>query len=370
MKYAIFIGFIIVTLGIIVFGNIYLVKRFTLFFSLERSRGLYFLFGGLSVYMIAALILFTNSSGWAASLLYGLATLVMGFMLYIFLSTLLVDLLRLFIKTKALYYGWAAIGLCIAVMVYGMWNAATIRVSHVEVPIKGLDREIRAVHFTDVHLGHNRGSAYLQKIVDKINDLEPDVVFLTGDLFNAKACRTAENIAPLKQLRAPLYFASGNHDYYAGLDEVFALLNEAGVHVMDNRTEQFGPLQIVGLVHMRADENGADMHARHGTQSIQAMLDSLKPGPGKPSILLHHSPDGIKYAEAHGIDLYLAGHTHAGQLFPINLIAALMFDYNRGLHEYGSSKIFVSQGVGTFGPPMRIGTVSEIALITLKPGNE
>ncbi len=83
--------------------------------------------------------------------------------------------------------------------------------------------------------------------------------------------------------------------------------------------------------------------------------------------MLHHSPDGIKYANEYGIDLYLAGHTHAGQLFPINYLNALLFKYNKGLSDYNGSKIFVSQGAGTFGPPMRVGTKSEISLISLMP---
>jgi predicted MPP superfamily phosphohydrolase len=89
--------------------------------------------------------------------------------------------------------------------------------------------------------------------------------------------------------------------------------------------------------------------------------------PGKPTVLLHHSPDGIQYANQHGVNLYLAGHTHAGQLFPVKYIAHLFFDYNKGLHDFKGTKMFVSQGVGTFGPPMRVGTKSEIVVITLKP---
>jgi len=84
-------------------------------------------------------------------------------------------------------------------------------------------------------------------------------------------------------------------------------------------------------------------------------------------VLLHHSPDGIKYANQHGVDLYLAGHTHAGQLFPIKYIAKLIFDYNKGLRDYNGTKIYVSQGAGTFGPPMRVGTISELTLLKLKP---
>ena len=109
------------------------------------------------------------------------------------------------------------------------------------------------------------------------------------------------------------------------------------------------------------------MHASANGSTIKSTLENLNIYKNKPSVLLHHSPDGIQYASEHNIDLYLCGHTHAGQLFPIKYLANLIFDYNRGLHHFNGTRIFVSQGAGTFGPPMRVGTKSEITLITLKP---
>ena len=118
---------------------------------------------------------------------------------------------------------------------------------------------------------------------------------------------------------------------------------------------------------MAADSNTFSMHANGKGPTIKSTLASLNLFPGKPTVLLHHSPDGIQYANQHGVDLYLAGHTHAGQLFPIKYLAHLLFDYNKGLHVFKKTRIFVSQGAGTFGPPMRVGTKSEITVLTLKP---
>ena len=109
------------------------------------------------------------------------------------------------------------------------------------------------------------------------------------------------------------------------------------------------------------------MHVNDNGHTIKNVLSTLNIFKEKPTVLLHHSPDGIKYANQHGVDLYLAGHTHAGQLFPIKYIANLLFAYNKGLHNFKGTQIFVSQGAGTFGPPMRVGTKSEIALLKLKP---
>jgi predicted MPP superfamily phosphohydrolase len=87
----------------------------------------------------------------------------------------------------------------------------------------------------------------------------------------------------------------------------------------------------------------------------------------QPTVLLHHGPDGIKYANKAGVDLYLAGHTHAGQLWPATHVAKMIFEYNKGLRTFEDTQVYVSQGTGTFGPPMRVGTQSELTILNIKP---
>lgn len=144
-------------------------------------------------------------------------------------------------------------------------------------------------------------------------------------------------------------------------------LREAGVRVLENEVVWFEGLQVVGLNDLQADRQKRDMHARDATETMQEVLSRLSVDKDKPAVLLHHSPKGIRYARKQGIDLYLAGHTHGGQLFPLTFIAAMVHTYNKGFHDYQGTRIFVSQGAGTFGPPMRVGTYSEIAVITLVP---
>lgn len=100
---------------------------------------------------------------------------------------------------------------------------------------------------------------------------------------------------------------------------------------------------------------------------MKSILPGIPTDPDLPTILLHHSPDGIQYANEKGVDLYLTGHTHAGQLFPVTLIGELIYTYNKGLHDYNGTKIFVGEGAGTFGPPMRVGSHSTITVFDLKP---
>ena len=131
--------------------------------------------------------------------------------------------------------------------------------------------------------------------------------------------------------------------------------------------EDFG-MQIVGLDYMRADDADANsMHAPVGEVTISSFCDTFRASDSLPVVLLHHNPCGGQYLEKAGIDLYLAGHTHGGQLFPLTLINNRVFQFNKGLYQFGKMQVYTSCGTGTFGPPMRLGTRSELTVLELKP---
>ncbi len=367
MKYLIPIFFLLSIIGILLGANIYLSRRFAWYFDMENVRIIYLAFAFLTVFMIGGLISFSNSRILLGNLIYCAAAITMSILLYLFLSALLTDFINLFIKLPPKIYGLIIILLTGFISLFGIWNSFRTKVTEIEIPINGLQSEVRAMHISDIHIGHFRGKGFLQKIADKTNLHKPDVIFLTGDLFDGRIRLSPENISPLTQMTSPIYFVNGNHDVYTGVETIKGYLRNMGIRVLDNEVDRFGELQIIGLNHMRSDQGKADMHAAPGGPTIKETLALLEINTAKPTILLHHSPDGIEYADLYGIDLYLAGHTHAGQLFPITLVNELIFKYNRGLHQYRNTKILVSQGVGTFGPPVRIGTKSEITLIRLIP---
>lgn len=354
-------------LSILVGANFYLSRKFGWIFSLENIKWLHLLFALVPVYMLSGLIGFSNATSIFGSILYRVAAILTGVMLYLVLSLLLMDLIHLFIKMKPLVFGISALTLTFVITVYGLWNATNIKLTHVEVTIKGLKEEVRVMHLSDLHVGHFRAKKYMQKLVDMSIAEAPDLVVITGDFFDGKIQLKMENLEPLKQFSVPIYFVEGNHDGYSGVKKIKGYLRETGVNVLENELEECGELQIVGLNHMQADGDTHSIPPNPTEKSIRSVLSTLNIDKNRPAILLHHSPDGMKYANEYGIDLYLAGHTHAGQLFPINFLNDLLFKYNKGLGEYKGSKIFVSQGAGTFGPPMRVGTKSEIILITLIP---
>ncbi len=359
--------FLIIFMAFITGANIYLARRFSFYFDLRSTRYLYIAFGALTVFMIAGIIGFTNAQGAFSNLIYAAASIVMGFLLYLLLSVAVVDLVSLFAKSVPRLLGISALSLAILVTVAGIVNAQYRRISEVEIPMKGLKTELKAAHLSDIHIGHFWGQKTLQRIVDKTNAEKPDVVFITGDLFDGRIRLNSESLAPLKQLNAPVYFVEGNHDGYSGASEIKEMLREIGITVLENEVTHFNQIQIIGLDHMRADDGDPAMHGTGSKPTMRSVLDELNIFPGKPTVLLHHSPDGIEYANQHGVDLYLAGHTHNGQLFPFNFVVRMIYKYNKGLHNYKGTRIYTSQGVGTFGPPMRVGTKCEIVILKLIP---
>nr|WP_319511253.1 metallophosphoesterase [uncultured Draconibacterium sp.] len=359
--------FFIAFIAFLVGANMYLAKRFTFYFDIRKARYLYITFGALTVFMIVGIATTSNTQAAFGNMIYIAASIVMGFLLYLLLSVAVVDLVNIFTKSVPRLLGIAALSLAVFVTAAGIINAQYRRISEVEIPMKGLTNEITVAHLSDIHIGHFWGPKTLQRIVDKTNAQNPDVVFITGDLFDGKIRLNGESLDPLKQLNAPVYFVEGNHDGYSGAKEVKDNLREIGVTVLENEVTHFNQIQIIGLNHMRADNSQQEIPERRNRPSIRSVLDELNLFPGKPTVLLHHSPDGIEFANQHGVDLYLAGHTHNGQLFPFNFVVGMIYKYKKDLGNYKGTRIYTSQGVGTFGPPMRVGTKSEIVILKLKP---
>lgn len=367
MKQYIPLIFFAVFIGILIAANIYLVRRFNFYFSIENTKLLYFVFPALSFLMFFGMMPLSNTTNGFGSFIYVLAAITMGILLYLVLSVITVDVINMFIKLQPRTVGISALTITFLVSGYAIYNSWNTQITKQDVAVKGLTKEIRAMHLSDIHIGHFRGKNFLKKIVEKTNNENVDVVFITGDLFDGKINLTRKELQSLTDLKAPVYFVEGNHDRYTDIGTIKQYLREIDVNVLENEMVNFDGIQIIGLNHMRADSSTFNMHAAGNHSTVQSTLDKLSPDKDKPAIILHHSPDGVKYANQHGVDLYLAGHTHAGQLFPIIYIANLIFDYNRGMHDFKGTKMFVSEGAGTFGPPMRLGTKSEITVITLKP---
>ncbi|KSA13414.1 metallophosphoesterase [Maribacter dokdonensis] len=354
-------------LGLVVLATIYLSRRYALFFNALSLTASYWFFSLLVLGALVASLFMTMTTSGLGHFIYMFSGILFGYLTYLLLSTLAIDFLGLFIKIRPLYMGLGSIVLAMLITIYGLIQARDIKLTNTDIALKGLSRPVKAVHLTDTHLGHYRGKDFFQRVMDITKKQNPDIIFFTGDLFDATWALDDSYLNPLIDLNIPFYFVEGNHDIYTGIEEIKEMVKSKGGIVLENEVTNWGEIQIVGLNHMLADENTYDPHVTGEKGTVKSVLPSLEIDSEKPTILLHHSPDGDKYAHKVGVDLYLAGHTHGGQMFPGTLFAEMLFKYNKGLYDYENMKIFVCLGVGTFGPPLRVGTYSEITVLNLVP---
>jgi len=258
--------------------------------------------------------------------------------------------------------GGALLCLALAYSAYGVWNAFHPQVKNVQVTIKNLPESWKGrtiVQLSDVHLGHVFRAGFLKRIVGMVNSLHPDMVVITGDLFDGMDGALPELAGPLKDLHAPygIYFVTGNHETYLGVDKVYPIMKEAGVTVLNDEVRELDGLQLAGISY---PQRGQTKVAGNVLKSIPGFV------PGRPTVLLYHAPVGIDAARAAGVSLQLSGHTHKGQIFPFGYITSKMYDgYDYGLHTIGDYSIYTSDGAGAWGPPMRTGNTPEIVDIQL-----
>ena len=246
--------------------------------------------------------------------------------------------------------------------VYGVWNASNPRVKDVNVSIRNLPEQWKGrtiVQLSDVHLGHVYKAGFLEKVVRKVNSLHPDMVVITGDLFDGMDGTLFDMVAPINELKPPLgtYFITGNHENYLGVDKAYASIGATGVISLKDEVRDLDGLQLIGLSYPQ----------RGLRKDVYGTIESL-PGfvQGKPTILLYHPPVEIEHAKAAGVNLQLSGHTHRGQVFPVCFITDYIYKgMSYGLHTLGDYNIYTTDGVGTWGPPMRTGNTPEIVDIKL-----
>jgi predicted MPP superfamily phosphohydrolase len=244
--------------------------------------------------------------------------------------------------------------------VYGLINASLPRLRRIRIEIPALPASWRgrtALVMSDLHLGHVYGAGFTRRLVARANRLQPDIVFLPGDVFDGGLASPGPLVEPLGQLQAPLgvYFAAGNHEEIGDLPLYAEVLERAGVRVLTHQRVEVDGLHILGLPY------------RDSTYPIplRASLERLRPQAGEPCILLCHSPSRLSVVEQAGVALMLSGHTHGGQIFPFTWLTRRVFgQFTHGLHRFGRLQVYTSIGAGTWGPPMRVGSASEIVLLT------
>ncbi|PKM80966.1 MAG: metallophosphoesterase [Firmicutes bacterium HGW-Firmicutes-14] len=266
----------------------------------------------------------------------------------------------------------AAAGLAVLITVagiilYGTWNARNPVVTRYEISVPkqaGVLKQLHIVMISDSHLGEIIHNGRLNHMVEIINSLQPDIVLMPGDVID-------ENIGPFveqrmidtfRKLNPPygIYSVPGNHEYIGGhIDEAIHYLEEAGVKVLrDRRVKVADSFYVIGR-----DDRAGERFTGRKRRALSELMEGIDRN--LPVILLDHQPVNLDEPAQLGIDLQLSGHTHRGQLFPNHLITGRIYENDWGLITRGTLNVVVSSGVGTWGPPIRVGNKPEVVEIVI-----
>ena len=260
--------------------------------------------------------------------------------------------------------------------IWGFWNARrTAPVVRVDVPIANLPSVLEGfsiAQISDIHVGPTIKAGYLQRIVNRVNALDADLVAITGDLVDGSVKELGAHVAPLAQLSSSYgtFFVTGNHEYYSGAPAWIEKLRSLGIqvlmnehvvidHRLDSQDVDAAQVVVAGVTDYTAhqfDQNQrSDPHAalEHAPESAFFKL------------LLAHQPRSAPAAAAAGFDLQLSGHTHGGQFWPWGHFVRLQQPFTAGLHRLQQLWVYTSRGTGYWGPPKRFGAPSEITHLRL-----
>lgn len=340
-------------------GNIYLFIR-----SLQQMQllplwgrllfSVVFWFLALAL-IIAMLMREVNMPDFLARTLFGLGSLWMVFILYMVLSLVLFDLIHLALPSfRGFYY---ALGLTLCLLLWGYWNYRHPKVVEMDIKLeKPLKQPLRIAMISDVHLGYNTDKKALKRYVELINDQNADMIFIGGDLIDNSTLplNKQQMWEELQLLRAEqgIYMVAGNHEYISGIEKCREFLSRTPVELLqDSVVSHPSGIEIVGR---------DDRYARR-RKPLKELL--LKADMSRPVMVIDHQPYHLKQNDALGIDFQFSGHTHRGQVFPLNLLTDRLYEQSHGYRRWSNAHIYVSSGLSLWGPPLRIGTDSELVVI-------
>ena len=320
--------------------------------------------GVLSVSFLATSIIGFRLTNVALRFAYRITAVWLGFVNYAFFSSVLCWLiywgLRLGgARIERHSFALSFLGLGVAVTAYGVINSEWTRVRRIRVKLAKLPESWRgrtALLVSDVHLGNYRAFGFIRRIVKMVLRLNPDVVFIAGDLYDGTPADRARLAEPLRMLKPPLgaFFVEGNHEEFSDHTKYLKAVAATGVRVLDNEKVIVDGLQIIGVNYRDAT------HGEHFRKTLRRTGFDR----GQATILLTHAPDRVQVSTEEGISLQLSGHTHHGQFWPWTLVAERMYGkFVYGLHRLGETQVYTSTGAGTWGPPLRVGSSPEIVAI-------
>ncbi|MCG2692845.1 metallophosphoesterase [Candidatus Parcubacteria bacterium] len=358
-------------------------RFFIIAFRIRRKRikkTLFLILGILSFSFIISAILSRVWANGFIKIFYLISSIWYGFMVNfimamgLFLIVLIISKISKF-KINKVLISRIFLALTVLYSIFGIYSAFFPIIKNLTVSIRDLPEEWEGktiVQLSDIHLGQIIGTRFMNRVNEKVDEINPEIVVITGDLFDGMNKSLNSFIEPLNNIKAKkgVYYVTGNHETYIGVKKALDTLEKTEINVLDDEVALVNGLQIIGVSYPGLEKDIAnDKNYNFNT----------------PSLLLYHAPTDIRikqidhnnmyyspkinfdYAKELGVDLQLSGHTHKGQIFPFNFITNYMYNgYDYGLHKEGYFSIYISSGTGFWGPAMRTGSRSEIVAITLK----
>ncbi len=383
-----FLMFFLIVLSIYTIGNIYLfVRGWQSLEIMGRQRvwfAVIFWIVALSFIVSQVLAMRGVSGGWL-DVYFMVGSFWIAIMLYGFLFLLALDILRIigwvgnirpdfiyqhYQLSKLVLFGVACL-VFTTILGFGYRNARYPQVTHLELPVDkqaGHLDKLRVAMISDIHLGHVTGRKSLSRIVNVLNEQNADIILLAGDTFDGTPEPVIEKDMGVEfdRLRSKYgtFVASGNHEYIGEREETNAV-KIAFDYLASHHVQ---PLQDSSVL---IDSSFYVVGRKDRAAGQRKTLPDLLTSTDKklPIIMLDHQPYQLEKVEQAGVDLQLSGHTHHGQMWPLNYITRKIYEQDWGFLQKGKSYFYVSCGVGTWGPPIRTAGHSEVVVIDLKFNN-
>jgi len=341
-------------------------KTLARFFSLENPHliaAAKFLPGFLTLLFIFSMIVASGVNNFFSRALYIFSATWIGFMYYFVLTSafcwIVYRTAKIFNATpNQKIIGGVLFALALVIGLYGIFAASNVRVVRINIKLPNLPPSWQgktAVWISDTHLGEVWSQTTAQRLAQKIKDLEPDIVFIGGDLYDGVKADYRQLAEPFGNIPASkgVYFITGNHEEFSDDKKYLDAIAASHIKILNNELTDIDGLQIIGV----------SWNNSSGAENFKTAIQQIKIDKTKPSILLKHAPLNLDIAQQAGISLQISGHTHFGQIFPNNLITYLVYKgYDYGLKLYGNMFVYTSSGAGTWGPPLRVGAPLEIVI--------
>ena len=316
---------------------------------------------GITTLLVMFMLLVSCWGNCFTRTLYFIASVIVGSLVYLTFACIIFNIANA-IKPLPFWLGKVLIfGLSLPIILYGLINASFLKLEEITLKIPQIKRPLSIMHLSDLHLGPIYGSRYVTKISSIINSLQPDLVVITGDLFDGTLKITHDMIAPFRDIPKKIFYVLGNHEEYGNLDDVNEAIKDTNITLIRNSIVEFQGCNFIGIDYLST------------TGPLKAQLTALKIPLDAANILLYHAPvmtaDDL---EKQGICLHLCGHTHGGQMIPGHLVTWVLCKYFGGLYKSTSENCYVhvSTGTGTAGPPMRVFSTTRMTLIKINPEKE